>query len=85
MRRLLLATACLLMFISCKEDFYVRTIRQTLGGVTFVYETQQILTLYKDGEFISISQAYKKGMLTDEETSAIADLYYEKYPLLKNA
>lgn len=49
-----------------------------IGGADFEMGSLKKITVYKDGQFVSISQAYNSGWLTDEDISGIS-ARIEKY------
>ena len=51
---------------------------ETVGGVTFRYNTGQKLLVYYEGELMRLGEAYDRGILTQEHLTALHNVYVPK-------
>lgn len=51
---------------------------ETVGGVTFRYNTGQKLLVYFEGELMRLGEAYDRGILTQEHLTALHNVYVPK-------
>lgn len=51
---------------------------ETVGGVTFRYNTGQKLLVYYEGELMHLGEAYDRGILTQEHLTALHNVYAPK-------
>ena len=72
------------LFVDVKGMMYADVIlKETVGGVTFVYSNSHTMQVYHDGQFYSLLQAYELDLLTAEHLQTLAYDYYAAYPNLK--
>lgn len=48
---------------------------ENIGGITFYYESTDRITVWKNGNFYSVEEAYNTGMLSYEQLKNIADIH----------
>lgn len=52
---------------------------ETVGGLTFRYPTSQHMLIYQGGSFYSITDAYQRGILTDETLLSLHTTYHSRF------
>ena len=52
---------------------------ETVGGLTFRYPTSQHMLIYQGGSFYSITDAYQKGILTEESLHSLHTTYMARF------
>ena len=64
---------CIALFIREKGQVFADIqIEETIAGYPFKYGSSYIMSVYKDGEFADVADAYEQGWLTKEDIKAIA-------------
>ncbi|MBQ7646285.1 MAG: leucine-rich repeat protein, partial [Clostridia bacterium] len=56
---------------------------EKVSTAIFVYSTAQKLTVYKNGRFMTLTEAFENGILSVGDIISLNDAYYKKHPSLK--
>jgi len=64
-------------------DYATEICEETVAGYTFIYPCYNLITVWKDGEFYSLQEAYDLGILTEEQIGQIANVNFIKYDMME--
>ena len=64
------------VFMGGNENANTVITYETVGGLTFRYPTSQHMLIYQSGSFYSITEAYQKGVLTEENLQSLHTTYH---------
>ena len=71
------------MFVDVASWCYTDAIKiETVAGVAFVYSCGQTLTVYCDGAFYSLTNAYEQGVISRDKLLAAQKVYVSNHPYL---
>ena len=67
------------VFMGGNENANTVITYETVGSLTFRYPTSQHMLIYQSGSFYSITEAYQKGILTEENLQALHTTYMSRF------